>query len=174
MKNLLYLFTLFILITSCTLFKKDYPEIAHAITLRTAKQLAHEKKMRLVGTSGGMIGQVNSLGMFLKHNSSSEVLEARKLALFVADRFLYNINSDEKVRPYLNNYPFKIEDLEIFIGFPSTDLLHSSPEKIDHIVISNGTFKYKIFNKETQLPDTILLEETIAEAREKVSNMTNK
>ena len=58
MKIAYHLFTLLILlslVTGCSLFRKDYPEIAHAITLRTAEQLKKEKGMELIGTGGGMI-----------------------------------------------------------------------------------------------------------------------
>ena len=167
------LFIFFLLITGCSLLKKDYSEIAHAITLRTAKQLEKEKGMKLVGTSGGMIDQVNSLGMHLYYYSPQETPEARKLALFVVDKFLHNINSDEKVRPYLNNYPFKVEDLEIFLYFRHPNRFEIKPRKICNIVIDNGQLTFNTRNKETGRLTT-LFEETIEEAREKVSNMTSE
>ena len=44
------------------MFKRDYPEIAHAITLRTAKELYLEKGMQLTVTGGGMIDPYDSVG----------------------------------------------------------------------------------------------------------------
>ena len=174
LSNFFALFIFFLLVTGCSLFKKDYPEIAHAITLRTAEQLKKEKGMELIGTGGGMIDQVNRLSMFLNYYSPQETPEARKLALFVVDKFLHNINSDEKVRPYLNNYPFKIEDLKIFLSFYQPNGEDVELKKIDHIVIRNGKLIYKARDKKITLPYIILFEETIAEAREKVSDITNK
>ena len=167
------IFPVLFLFSGCCFFKKDYPEIAHEITLRTAKQLEKEKGMELVGTGGGMIKQVNRLSMFLNYYSPQEIPEARKLALFVTDKFLYNINSDEKVRPYLNNYPFKIEDLKIFLSFLPSKYREVEPGKLDHIVINNGRLTFNTRSKETGRLTT-LFEETIEEAREKVSNMTSK
>jgi hypothetical protein len=153
--------------SGCTIFKRDYPEIAHAITLRTAKQFQAEKGLALQGTGGGMIDQVNLLEMFLVHFHPLEVVEARKLALFTVDRFLENINADEDVRPYLNNYPFKIEDITIFLSFHNPDNTPVEPGKLEHIVIGRGRFAYKTRNKETGRLMT-LFEESISEARENV------
>lgn len=170
------LFTLLIVLsltTGCSLLKKDYPEIAHAITLRTAKILQKEKGMKLVGTGGGMIRQVNSLSMHLNYYSPLEIPEARRLALFTVDKFLHNINSDEAVRPYLNNYPFKVESLRIYLAFYHPNGRSVQPGKLDHIVISNGILKYKSSNNDS-VPYSTLFEESVAEARIEASNKPAK
>ena len=68
----------------------------------------------------------------------------------------------------MNNYPFKIEDLEIFLTFLYPDGTEVKSGEIDHILISEGMFTYKTTIKETGRLTT-LFKETILEAREKVS-----
>lgn len=168
MFKILSLSLLLLINISCNLLKKDYPEIAHAITLRTAKELRDEKGMKLTGTGGGMIDQVNSLEMDLDYYSPLEISEARKLALFVVDKFLSNINRDEKVRPYLKKYPFEAEGLKIFLSFYYSNGTLRQVGELDHIVIHEGRLYYNSCSESRKLPYVRMLEETITEAREKV------
>jgi len=161
-------FALLLLVTSCSL-KKDYPEIAHDITLRTADELYREKGMMLVGTGGGMIKQVNLLSMRLHYYVPLEEAEARQLALFTLDKFLNNVNADEKVRPYLNNYPFRAEHLRVSLSFYHRDGRPVEPGKIDYISIRRGYLHYNTRSKEADRRVT-LFKETIAEARKKAES----
>ncbi|MFT4552180.1 MAG: hypothetical protein ACI9S8_000805 [Chlamydiales bacterium] len=176
MKVRIYVFIalLALILTGCSLFKRGYPEMAHAITLRTAKQFADEKGMSLVGTGGGMIDQVNRLSMYLYHSPPLKVSEARKLALYVVDRYLENVNSDEKIRPFLNNHPFLVQDLTVYISFRYPNGSEVSPGELAQVTISEGMFIYKTLKKFTAANGEKLLipekmfKETIDEARELV------
>ena len=154
------LLTLILLSTSCSMLIKNDDDIADIITLNTAKELKNEKGMDLAGTIGG----TNSIGMLLNHYHSLEEEDARKLALFTVDKLVYNLQNNEKARS------FKIEEIKIFLTFYYPDGRDIEPGKIDHIVINNGMLKYKSITPETGLPQTILLTESITEARQKAKS----
>ena len=56
--------------------------------------------------------------------------EARNLLLYSTDKYLSNINSNEEIRPYLNNYPFTEENTEITIFFYNPDRSNLPQENI--------------------------------------------
>ena len=67
--------------------------------------------------------------------------EARKILHEMTDELLNDINSNEKLRPYLADVPFKVENLSLSLFTSSTE-----PEKVGDIVIVSmhrGILRYK-------------------------------
>lgn len=97
------------------LFEPDYEQIADAITARTAKKIECEKKIRLIGTGGGMLGDIYMMAMSFNYCQEVDFDTARRLLVYCVEEYLSAINSDEKLRPYLHNYPFTAKNIEIRI-----------------------------------------------------------
>ena len=167
MKSYIYIFLLLSSLTSCGMFKRDYPEIAHAITLKTAKELQQEKGMQLMATGGGMIDNVNHLTLRLAYLLPLKEKEARVLLIETLDQYLGNINSDEEVRPFLNNYPFKVKDISLSISFHHPDGSRIIPGKLDYVIISDGVLTYYTLDQQGRV-SLKLLQETLKEARQKI------
>ncbi len=62
-------------------------------------------------------GAVEELSIRFLANRRANVAEARALLLLVLDRFLQNINTHEKIQSYLQERPFTIDRVRVFIDF---------------------------------------------------------
>lgn len=89
------------------IFEQDYEQIADAITAKTAKKIKNEKELILMGTGGGMLGDIYMMAMSFRYCQEVDFNTARQLVVYCVEEYLSAINSDEKVRPYLHNFPLQ-------------------------------------------------------------------
>lgn len=104
---------------ACSLAKKsrepDYEKDANAVTSLVAKKIQQETNLKLIGTGGGMISQINMMGMSFAHYGGLSMGEARGLLVYCVEQYLQAINDSDKIKPHLCNYPFNENNLEIII-----------------------------------------------------------
>ena len=130
----------------CEVFKiePDYEKIADGITVKTAEKLEQEHGLILVGIGGQMMHdiQMMSMSFFLYHEVSLE--EARKLIVYSVEEYLSNINSNEKIRPYLHEYPFTAKNVEVWLWLYDIDHFNLPKGTIHHVLAENETISYFI------------------------------
>jgi len=95
----------------------DYEKIADKITEQTARKLKNEKDLVLAGTGGQMMHDIQMMMMGFNFYNEVDIDTARQLLVYSVQEYLTAINSDEKIRPYLQNYPFTAQNVEIVIYF---------------------------------------------------------
>ena len=80
--------------------------------------------------------------------------------------------SNERIRPYLANYPFKPENIEIRIFLFNSDGSSIEPEKLVVISMLDGVLQFKVHSKSKfdYFPLAIVYEETYEEAAEILSS----
>jgi hypothetical protein len=141
--------------SSCSSYESPrYVKIAHSITNQTAKKLGKEKGLSLCGTGGGMMNDVKFMMMAFSYPKSIDVKEARDLLIYSAEAYLSAINNNAEIRPFLHNYPFTADNIEIVIYFPNV-----KNSNLLHIACANkGRVSYKIDDPETQQLKNILVE----------------
>ncbi len=116
----LYSLSLFFLTTSFCSFSHQTPEyikISNKISSSYCQELSRNKGLYLTGSGGAMVDDIKKINVHFDSFASLSVEEARKLYVEVAEGFLKRYNENEAVRPYLHNYPFKLENLELMISF---------------------------------------------------------
>src|SRR6185503_7266894 len=86
--------------------------LANDVRARTAFQLKREKGLIPFGIAGQMMHEIKMLGLSFQYHTEIGVEEMRKLLLTSGELFLSAINSNELIRPYLNNFPFEVENIE--------------------------------------------------------------
>ncbi len=123
MKNVIIVVTIFAIFGAVILYSHFtpspvyYEKIADAITDKTANKLRNEKGLILVGTGGSMMDAVKMLMMGFDYFEAVDVKIARHLLINSIEEYLLEINNNEKIRPYLHNYPFTANNIEIEIYF---------------------------------------------------------
>jgi hypothetical protein len=162
----LIVFLFFYLCTSCTRYDADEPlyvQLAHQITEKTAKKLKKEKNLIPVGSGGGMMDDVKAMMLAFNYYNEVSIEEARKLLIDCVEEFLAAVNSNEQIRPFLHNYPFTAENIEIAIYFSTKS---GAPVSSNNICVAsswNGNISYRIDISKTG-PLTTIREETYQEA----------
>src|SRR4051812_32005648 len=87
-----------------------YIKLAHDITEKTAKKLKEQKGLSLAGTGGRMMDDIQMMMMGFNFYKIVDIETARQLLTYSVQEYLSDINSNEKIRPYLHNYPFTEEN----------------------------------------------------------------
>ena len=112
----IYLFVFSFILFSCNKHQiPEYERIADAITAKTAKKMASERNLQLIGIGGGMMDNVRMMAMSFNYDHELTIEEGRELVVYCVEKYLSAINSNEQIRPYLKNYPFRSENIEIRI-----------------------------------------------------------
>ena len=116
------LLLIFLLIIGCRLSAQTHESPAH---IRHAKELVKsitpflEKEFNLecVGDGGSMPYNISSISISFVAKRRASIEEARELHIRCSEKLLKAINENEKIRPYLAEYPFSIDRADISIAF---------------------------------------------------------
>ena len=154
---------------SCSWPSVNYVKLSHKITNRTAKKLKQEKGLILIGTGGGMMNDIKMMMMGFNYYKVVDIDEARKLLIYCVEEYLNAINGDEKVRPYLHNYPFTAKNIQIDIYFKNPDGSKVAQGQINIAGADEGKMIYYIDSPEKYLLKRVR-EETYEEALKIVSS----
>ena len=164
---LLGFFSVFLL-SSNNLKSKSYSKLANKITASTALKLKKEKELYLIGTGGQMMDDIQMMAMSFEYFHQVDVKEGRKLLIFSIEMYLDAINNDNKIHPYLHEYPFTAKNVEIRIWCHNPDGSDVPSDKIYYISSIDGVLSFYIDDPENYSRKTIH-EETYEEALQAIS-----
>ncbi|HEY2810972.1 MAG TPA: hypothetical protein VGJ00_06250 [Rhabdochlamydiaceae bacterium] len=141
-------------------------KLADEISFRIAEQLYTEKGLQPCGFGGGTMDKVRELVLCFFCYKRIDIDEARELLMSAGNMFLDAINEDERIRPYLINYPFLPKNIGIEIYFKELNGSNiKEPGKLHVAWLMNGLLTYDDENLETKRLQTIH-KETFEEAIE--------
>ena len=87
---------------------------------------------------------IKLMSMGFNYYKVIDIDEARRLLVYCAEEYLTAINGDEKVRPYLHNYPFTAKNIEIDIYFYKPNGSDVAPNEISIAGANEGRVTYSI------------------------------
>jgi len=99
----------------------DYEIYVNQIVQSFADEMEKKYDLICIGHGGRMPHDVEEIGVKFVSNKKVSITEARILEVALTERFLDIINSNEKIRPFLREYPFKAERGKITISFRTPD-----------------------------------------------------
>jgi hypothetical protein len=146
--------------------------LANEVTNRAFARLKMEKGLYPFGSGAEMMYQIKMLALAFQYYKEINIEEARELLISAGAVFLDIINNNEEIRPFLHNYPFNPENVEIEIVLKKPDGSKLSSEKLCIITMADGMLKYKIDYPEKYTLLTIH-KETYAEAISKLQTTTD-
>ena len=141
----------------------DYEKLADKITIKTAQKLSVENGLFLIGTGGKMMDDIQMMYMGFEYFHPINIDRGRELLLSSIEEYLTVINSDEKVRPYLHEFPFTANNIEIGIWILNSDGSKVASDKIRYIHANHGILSYYMDGEEEYSRKTVH-EETYNEA----------
>lgn len=120
----------------------EHVKIAHKVRSKISEEIERKFNVKEVGTGGGMYKTINLL--CLSFDCRKKVLkeDASSMLIAISQFFLEKINENEEIRPYLCNYPFGIDNVEIDIFFYDKNGGDLSDPYIASAVCSEGTMIY--------------------------------
>jgi hypothetical protein len=141
----------------------DYEKMADQITAKTAKKLKAKKGLALIGTSGQMMKNIQMMAMHFNFYREVDIETARNLLVESIQEYLYAINSNEEIKPYLHDNPFTDKNVEITIYFYNPDRSDVLSDSISIATSNKGKIIYYIDYPEKYTIKPIL-EESYQEA----------
>ena len=124
--------------------ESDYEKDVDAVTDQVAKKIYQETGLKLMGTGGGLIDQINRLGMSFARYGDLSMEEARELLVYCVEEYLDAINADEKIRPHLCCYPFSPNNIQIAIFIYGEDRRRPPIGFLTVVAEIYGRMTYKI------------------------------
>lgn len=133
----------------------DEGRMLYSFIAREGKRLGKKYHMHLGSVGGGVDHGIWLMSLdFQRKNSVLTEEEARELIINSLNDYLNMVNNDEKLRPFLKEYPFKPEnvDLAIFnytadmhdIYHPYIGLVSADKGKIGYLIDDESNqFRYK-------------------------------
>jgi hypothetical protein len=146
---------------------------ADKILKKVAIKVNQETGLIPFGSGGRMLDQIKMMHLAFVCHEPIDIEKARELVVKASDELLREINSDEKIRPYLGNYPFEPKNITIQIFIQKLDGHSFGGKELSVIHASDGIIQYEI-----ESPDPYRLmnafEETYEEALLRLKDVENK
>ncbi len=149
--------------------EEDYEKLGNVITTKTANRLRIEKGLYLIGTGGQMMDDIQIMGMGFEFFHPIDIKKGRELLLFSIEEYLNAINCDEKIRPYLHQYPFTAKNIEMQVWIRNSDGSRVPLDKIYYISAIDGILTYYTDDPEKYWRKTVH-KETYEEALQEIAD----
>lgn len=141
--------------------------LVNEVMNQTFVKMKMEKGLIPCGIGSGMMHQIRMLALAFDYYKEIDIDEARELLIAAGSEFLKTINSNEKIRIFLDQYPFTPKNIEISIFLRNPDGSLTEPGKLTVASIINGILKYNIRSLATGQLE-IVYKESYEEAIQKV------
>lgn len=142
----------------------NYETIANITTKEVALRLKKEKGLQCIGSGGRMMNDIQRMGVSFQLFHEVDFTEARRLLVYVTTEYLNAINNNKEIRPYLHNYPFKPENVEIMIWIQEPNGQDVPFEKIDFMSSIDAILEYKVATGQEPYSNKKIHEETYEKA----------
>ena len=95
----------------------EYIKYVDEIVSEFVKDMKKNYNLHCYGSGGSMPNDVEKIEVLFSSYSKSTVNDARKMEVGAIQELLHRINTHEKIRPYLREYPFSLDRVGISISF---------------------------------------------------------
>ena len=143
----------------------EYEKISDKITARTAKKLSKKYQLDPVGSGGSMMHDVEMLALSFNCYRPLSIDESRELVINCVNEYLKSVNENEEIRPYLHNYPFTEQNIQVIIFFfGDKNFQKISPGKVNGVSAVKEQVRYYTDSIEDEYKLETLHQETYEEA----------
>ena len=124
------------------LIYSNHEIIANKLIAQVAKDLSKRYKIKPVGFGGAIHEKVEELALSFDYCRTLTIDEYRDLLVHCAEYFLDQINSNEEVRPYLQNYPFNSQNIYLCIYVLSENKKRFDVGQLSSLKVVKGKIVY--------------------------------
>ncbi len=111
-----FCFILCLLFSSCSKISIEEKKV-HKIINRFNRSQEKQRDLRMVGVGSSIPENIEKFILRFKSQQNLTQDQTRDLIIECTNELLALINADDEVRPYLDHYPFKAEDIDLMICF---------------------------------------------------------
>lgn len=145
-----------------------YITLLHKTTDKYQEELSKELNFKLCGYGGSLMHDIEGVNQDFNVVLKPDLAEARRLMVYCIEKLQTAINEDKKLRPYLREYPFSKNRIELSIGFINSRSCYEPDSSVDYAFALNGRIFYSKWSTITNHFERVH-EETYEEALKIVS-----
>lgn len=97
--------------------EKPHEPLIDAVFAAYLKEMYQDYRFEIDGIGGKLVDGVEEVVVRLIHFQPTNMEKARELQVIATERLLYLINSSEKLRPYIKDYPLNLNNLKVSVLF---------------------------------------------------------
>ena len=127
-----------------------YVTYSNLITNQFIKDLKKKHNFHYAGGGGGFLYDVKNITLDFESHKILNVNEARKLFLECSEELLVRINSDDKIRPFLNHFPFSNKGTALSLSFYNNKGNYLENKHVALIFSCKNSIHYYFFDPEKQ------------------------
>ena len=151
--------------------ENDYFTHLNRITKKFIGEMEENCGLSCSALGGELSGNIKSISLTFLCFQKKTIEEAREIEIYCVEHFREMINSNEKIRPYLEKFPFPSERVEIMICFCREGFKYFPTEESISLVMSCREQLYYMVIFNDHRPNQTVLEEPYSEAYEKVKGL---
>lgn len=134
---------------------------------------------RIAATSSGADMPADLEGVHVGFNirkDGATIAEAREWVVKLSNKLANMINANEDIRPYLRDYPFGLDRIQVSISFRIYDPGYAKVHKqrVSYVNQANGIYYYHADDPQKEYESIDLYKETVEEAERKVKLQQEK
>ena len=151
--RVLFLATLSLLTQLIAEGGEPYIKYADLIIQSFEKECAKEfkkYKLRSIGSGGGMAYDVEEIRVMFFAYRPATIEEARVLETSLTEKLLKKINENEKIRPYLREYPFKANRARVSVSFHKPNSSVYTDGSVAYVLQAKGQILYCAADPKTE------------------------
>lgn len=128
-----------------------YIQYLQEIEKKFAIEMRNEFGLEYIGNGGQLSKDVDHVDVDFISDKHLNLEEARKIEVKSIERLVQLINEDEKIRPYLREYPFSHKRVTILIGFKDS----KGKALLDGSIATMYSARGKIFYNKAKLKKVV-------------------
>ncbi|MFI5334751.1 MAG: hypothetical protein ACHQT8_06295, partial [Chlamydiales bacterium] len=148
---------------------KPYLKYADQIIHQFEKECVKEFKVVRSGSGGRMSRDVEQISVDFMAYRIATIEEARRLEVTLTEKLLKKINENEKIRPYLREFPFPYSRARVSVSFHKRDNSPNTDGSVAHVFQARNKIVYSGAD-----PKTEDLYDLLEEPYEEALNLVNK
>ncbi len=157
----LFILVIFIGLIEARLHAKPYEHIPRQdeiyldeISANFIQEVSDEFGLLVEAYGGSMPEKIEKINLRFRSNKKTSIDEARWLLISLMQRLAEQINQDEKIRPFLVEYPFPATRANISINFLKTSL--DELNTVDFVLTGRNKVFYCKFDQEEEYEDLLV------------------
>ena len=121
----------------------EYCRYVNEITKSFAKEMENDFDLFCIGSGGRMPHDVEKIEVLFVAHRKTTLEEARKMEVKGVQNLLKKINTHEKIRPYLREYPFKSDRVDVSISFQTKEDYHITDGSVTLVYLVKNKVIYR-------------------------------
>jgi len=160
MRGIIIAISLFFWIPTCLAGDKlpNFWKLAQKIMGEYSQEMRKKHSFEVAGSGGSAAYDMQVATITYAGYQSLNIDEARRLFIEVVDGLAYKFNKDKVIRPFLHDYPFTRQNIDIALTFKNGTDLFITQGKIAHVAAGGSDIIYSIYNSTTRRLETVFQE----------------